>query len=257
MKTLSKLMILEHPQADGIYYMGTDPIPFGDRAEAYLETEERSKQCSVIIRENPENEKAPYPVAFYLARTNDVDFVFNETFALQKAYNNCKNNLERNAGSTFMQRYDDSGLSRYLSPYPYSALLANWRNAKLAKEKKRLRGWNNDNSTKGPATKVLVEWMIYGMDYCWSYDIIEDIEKLGIENTDIAWALIAALIDWKHHYNLRESKYKEQKPIYKTVYVSEGGKAVAKKIKLRGISDHEGIDMDLRLIHNPKLDGFF
>jgi hypothetical protein len=102
-----------------------------------------------------------------------------------------------------------------------------------------------------------VEWIIYGMDYCWGYEIIEDIEKLGVENTDIAWALIAALLDWKHHYNIREIKYQEQKPIYKTVYVSEGGRPEAKRIKLRGIQGHEGIDMDLRLTHNPKSDGFF
>jgi len=76
--------------------------------------------------------------------------VYSETAYLQKHYNNCKNNLERNAGSAFMQEYDRDGTQYLLARYPWTALVTDYKNKKIAREKLKLRGWNNDNSNSWP-----------------------------------------------------------------------------------------------------------
>ena len=245
MKGLSELWVLEEPFADVNYYMGTDPIPFGDKAEASLESEERSNQVSIILRDNPENPNAPYPVALYKARTNEVGMVYSETAYLQKQYNNCKNNLERNAGSAFMQEYDRDGTQSLLARYPWTALVTDYKNKKIAREKLKLRGWNNDNSTRGPAVALLAKWIPNAISYTWSKDIIEGIEKLGLENSDEGWALISALILWRHMQNIssRSNDKTEYKEVITSVYemTPYGPKYVRKRIKIPILGGHEGI----------------
>jgi hypothetical protein len=250
MKGLTKLMVLEPPQADGMYFMGTDPIPFGDKMEATLDADDRSMQCSLILKHNIENPKAPYPVAYYLARTNDSNIVFDETVMLQKLYNDCLNNMERNAGGVMMKNYQDAGLSNLLASYPYTALLPNWKIIKVPKAKRILKGWNKDISTKGTAIGLLADWIPYGMPYTWSEDILIDIERLGIENADIADALVSALILWKHQTTVIENRHEARVPITRVVHVMENGRLVARTIKLFGIPEHEGIDGNLKDIVN-------
>lgn len=245
MKGLSELWILEDPEADVQYYMGTDPIPFGDKAEASLESEERSNQVSIVIRDNPENPLAPYPVALYKARTNEIGMVYNETTWFQKRYNNCKNNLERNAGGAFMREYDTDGMQSLLARYPWTALVPEWKNKRISREKLKLRGWNNDNSTRGPAVSILAKWIPHAISYTWSRDIVEGIEKLGLENSDEGWALISALILWKHSQNISKGKDKEMQ--YQTKYLSmpvmtpNGVKYQRQAIKVPILGSHEGI----------------
>lgn len=245
MRGLSELWTLEEPQADVTYYMGTDPIPFGDKAEASLESEERSNQVSIIIRDNPENPNAPYPVALYKARTNEIGMVYSETKWLQEQYNNCKNNLERNAGGAFMQEYDSDGSQSLLARYPWTALVPEWRNKKIAREKLKLRGWNNDTSTRGPAVSLLAKWIPQAISYTWSRDIIEGIEKLGLENSDEGWALISSLILWKHTQNISQGKSKDLeydvKVISVPVLTSRGVKYVREKVRIPRLGGHEGI----------------
>lgn len=241
---LSKLIIIERPEPNGVYYMGTDPIPFGDKKEVSLDSDERSKQASVILKEDLDNPMGPYPVAYYLARTNDINFVFSETIMLQKIYNNCKNNLERNAGSAFMQVYQDNGEISRLAKYPYTALLPNWQVIKVPAKKRLLHGWNNDHSTRPTAINLLASWLPYGLEKTYSQEIIEDVQNLGVENTDIAWALISALILWKHKTNLLNHRFREQRVTKRLVWVNEGGRRVQKMISV-GALDDEGIDGNL------------
>lgn len=246
MKGLSELWILEQPEADVTYYMGTDPIPFGDKAEASLESDERSNQVSIILRDNPDNPKAPYPVALYKARTNEIGMVYSETVWLQKRYNNCLNNLERNAGGAFMQQYDGDGNQALLARYPWTALVSEWRKKKIAKEKLKLRGWNNDNSTRGPAVSLLAQWIPQAISYTWSKDIIEGIEKLGLENSDEGWALISAIILWKHMQNFSSNQTTEQK--FKTTTISmpvmtaRGVRYERRNVNIPILGGHEGIN---------------
>lgn len=241
---LSKLTILEPPKPGGVYYMGTDPIPFGDKKEVSLESEERSKQCSIVLREDLENPNGPYPVAIYLARTNDLNFVFSETLMLQRIYNDCQNNIERNMGAAFMQAYQDTGQLHKLARYPYTALLPNWQVIQVPKKKRMLHGWNNDHSTRPTAVNLLAAWLPHGLKKTNSVELVEDVQNLGIENTDLAWALISGLILWKHKTNIIRHKFKEQKVSKRLVWVMEGGRRVQKLITVGDIGD-EGIDINL------------
>ena len=242
MNGLSRLMILEPPKAGAIYHMGTDPIPFGDKKEVSLDSEERSKQCSVIIKEDPENPLGPYPVAYYLARTNNADYVFNETILLQRYYNNCLNNIERNASSTFIKCYQDAGVLNMAARYPFTALIANWQVLKVPKEKRMHHGWNNDSSTKGAAIKLLADWIPYGIQKTYSDEILEDIQNLGITNTDIAIALISAIMQWKHTQTLLKHRDAPREVIAREVYVMENGRAVRKVLNIGMSGGHHGID---------------
>lgn len=225
-------MILELPQEGVKYWMGTDPIPF-HKQEAHMDDEDRSQFASVIIRENPENPEAPYPVAYYMVRTNNSQMIFNEITALQLLYGSCKNLVERTRAEVLLGHYVDSGMAYLLASNPYSVLNHNWRMIRIPKEKRVIKGWEPGLHNRDTANAELINWLVYGTWYIWDKIFFDQLRVYGMDNTDLIDALKAAVLNWRHDMNILKFKYREKKPLESSYYVKgPDGRLAIRKVKL-------------------------
>lgn len=230
--SISKLMILE-PPVDGVkYWMGTDPIPF-HKQEATMDDEERSQFASVILRDNPENPEAPYPVAYYMVRTNNSQLIFNEITALQFLYNNCTNLIERTRAEVLLGHYMEAGMAYLLASNPYSVFNHNWRIIKIPREKRIIKGWEPGAHNKDTANQELINWLVAAVWYIWDKLFFDQLRVYGLENTDLIDALKAAILNWRHDMNVLKYKYREKKPLEATYYSKDAnGRLTLRKTKI-------------------------
>lgn len=232
--------ILEHPKPGVTYYAGTDPIPMGDKKEIRLGSDERSYHVTCILKGGSD----PTPVAYYKVRSNDSWMVYHNTMRLQRYYNDCLNNIEKNAASVLLTRYTDDGTySRYLASFPYATLVPGWEKTKIDGTKLRQKGWNKDVHTQKPAFDALAEYLTVHAGNIWIPEIITEIEDYQVKNCDLLDAFLSALIYYYHTMRLVSKRGTDEKPEYIGYYgLNAQGQMSYMKAKVggKGEKGHDG-----------------
>lgn len=239
---VGETFILEHPIPGEVYYMGTDPIPMGDKKEIKEGSSDRSYHISLVLKGG----EKPMPVAYYKVRTNDSWVLYNEVFKLQQYYNDCQNMVEKNASSVLFTRYTDAGTySKYLANFPYAALIPGWEKQRLQKDKIAQKGWDKGTFTMKPAYDCLAEYIVNYWQDIWILELINDIEDYGLKKGDMTDAFICAVIFYYHKKRVSTSKQNREVQKFSTTYYAYDsmGRMVLKTANLTSSSargGHEG-----------------
>lgn len=101
--------ILQEPNPQHKYAMGTDPIP----------AESTSKDGSDYVSAIKDLDTHTY-VAYYSRRLDDAATLLKETIAGQVAYNNCLNMMEMDKGAAFLSLYEEWGKLNMAADSPFS-----------------------------------------------------------------------------------------------------------------------------------------
>jgi hypothetical protein len=173
------VVILEHPQ-DGILYQGgIDPIPGGGTDMS----EERSKHALIIYKPVTHT-----PVAYYLERHLDIDYLFANSVMLQKYYNNCKAQLEVNKGEVLRDRYLTEDYRHLLADTPKKLKV------KFAKQQLGKGYYKNDNIGVFMHT-LLIKWLEDHWDKIWFEQMLTDLSIYLKDNTDLLDAFLGVLLE--------------------------------------------------------------
>lgn len=173
------VVILEHPQPGVIYQSSIDPIP-GSSMDM---SDERSKHALIIYKPITH-----LPVAYYLERHPDIDYLFANSVLLQKYYNNSKAQLETNKGDVLRDRYLSEDYKHLLADTPKKLKL------KFAKQIAGKGYYKTDNVAVLMHT-LLIKWLEQHWENIWFDVLLSDLSLYLKDNTDLLDAFLGILLE--------------------------------------------------------------
>jgi len=210
-------VITEEPVAGEEYHAGTDAIPMlAKSSESTIDPEgtDRSMHCTVIRRRGTRSY-----AAIYLRRTSDIDLIYSDVIAGQKAFNHCQNMIERNSAQLLYDRYSQNGTLNYLAYQPVAYGSKGYK-------KGTLRGIYKDANNTERIYNAGFDYFREDMQNVDFPIILSQLRVFGQENTDVIDAIMMCEV------------------FVKTLEITDGKKAMeAMKKKFRDVPHVEYIGL--------------
>lgn len=207
--------ILEHPQTGVRYGAGNDPIPFGHEEG---ESETKRSKNAVLIGEVFTKK----PVAFHVERTHDADAAMLNALLLMDYYGVEELMVERNRGQMLIDSFKRNGYSLRLSREP-----------SFMNPTKKIKpiGWYKDAISAQTAAGELVKFIKNDISQLNIKELIDEIKKFMIDNTDLLDAFISFLLQARGIMEIieKESLHTKAKKTTSYVTIRNGMRVIEKK----------------------------